>query len=537
MSRETGKARRSRIELGYYRRPDRLARLRGLLTLTAILVAAVFLAVESVWSGGRSAGGRVLEPSRLATKGPVARPHAMWDSDCAVCHAPFTPINASRWAPSVWAGSRAGDVRCKVCHAGPPHHASARDEDVPACAECHREHRGRDASLLAVDDSSCTSCHAELPKHRQLGAKRSTVALSVTQFDLAHHPDFTSAKAENTAARGRIKFSHARHLAPGMPLVEGSQPFTYEALAPADRARFGWKPNQSIQTRVHLSDCMPCHQLERDAPGDELGGKVGGKAPAGTSGEYMLSVTFENDCRACHALQFDRNLPDRQVRHGISPREVMAELRQFYASAAVNTDSALLRRTVPSAPVPGRPVVDDQQIEQAIALKVMTAGKLLFGPTVIEDVRNREQLSPGTRGCALCHHLKREGGDAVKAGDFASLEIEAVDTSPLWFKHARFDHTAHRALECASCHTGTLGSKVNPDPGLLPGIARCVECHAPERMVEGSSRGGAGVGCTECHRYHNGDHPGAGIGTRARRGAQRMSIEQFLRGALPQPDQ
>src|SRR5438128_649526 len=133
MARETGKERRSRIELDYYHRPDPLARWRGRLTLVVILAAATLVAVGSIWSRDRSAGIRIPEPSRLATKGPLAQPHAIWDSECAACHVAFTPINASRWSPSLWSGSRAGDARCKVCHAGPAHHASQRAEDVPAC--------------------------------------------------------------------------------------------------------------------------------------------------------------------------------------------------------------------------------------------------------------------------------------------------------------------------------------------------------------------------------------------------------------------
>ncbi|MFI5458063.1 MAG: hypothetical protein ACHRXM_21720 [Isosphaerales bacterium] len=536
MARETGKQRRSRIELDYYRRSDVFSRWRGGLTLAAMLVAAGFVAVGSFWSRDHGASGRILEPSRLASKGPLAGPHAMWDSTCAACHVGFTPINGSRWSPSLWTGSPAGDVQCKTCHAGPPHHASQLARDVSACAECHREHRGRDSSLLAMDDAACTACHRDLSRHRQPGAGPLAVADVVTRFDLEHHPDFIASRAARGVDRGRIKFSHARHLARGLPLVEGGKPFTFDALVPADRARYGWKPNQPTQTPVHLVDCMPCHQLDGDEYARGLARKVAGQVPAHTAGAYMLPVTYENDCRACHPLRFDPNLPDRQIRHGLSPRDVVDELRRIYAAEAVKEDPALLRRFVAPAPVPGRAAPKDERVEQAIADKVLTGSRLLFGSGVDEAVRRREHLPLGRGGCVECHNLKPFAGPLVRVEAVASLEIEPVVMNSLSFEHARFDHTAHRALECAACHVGASNSKENPDPGLLPKIARCVECHSPARSSEGRARGGAGVACTECHRYHNGDHPAQGIGARARQGAARMSIEQFLNGVSPVRD-
>jgi len=252
--------------------------------------------------------------------------------------------------------------------------------------------------------------------------------------------------------------------------------------------------------------------------------------PVRTPGAYMLPVTYENDCRSCHPLQFDRNLPDRHIRHGLSPREVLDELRQVYAVEAVKQDPALLRRTVGPPPYPGQAAPKDQQVEQAIADKVLTAAKLLFGSAVDEAVRRREQLPLGRRGCVECHNLKPSARPLIRAEDVSSLEIESVVTNSLWFESARFDHTAHRALECAACHAGTSTSNENPDPSLLPKIGQCVECHAPPASAAGRARGGARVSCTECHRYHNGDHPARGVGASTRRGVVRMSVDQFLRG-------
>ena len=93
MIEETGKRRRSRIELGYYRTPDRFSRWRGRLCMIAILTAAAWLVISAI--AGRDAASHAwsLEPSRLASKGPLAQPHALWDSKCDACHVSFAPIN------------------------------------------------------------------------------------------------------------------------------------------------------------------------------------------------------------------------------------------------------------------------------------------------------------------------------------------------------------------------------------------------------------------------------------------------------------
>jgi hypothetical protein len=71
---------------------------------------------------------------------------------------------------------------------------------------------------------------------------------------------------------------------------------------------------------------------------------------------------------------------------------------------------------------------------------------------------------------------------------------------------------------------------------LLPGISVCIQCHgsAPSSLT-GLASGGAGSGCTECHRYHNGDQPLQGLGASARGvpSKERLSVEQFQGGETP----
>jgi hypothetical protein len=85
---------------------------------------------------------------------------------------------------------------------------------------------------------------------------------------------------------------------------------------------------------------------------------------------------------------------------------------------------------------------------------------------------------------------------------------------------------AHRAVDCKACHDDVSKSTSNADV-LFKKIDVCQECHAPPG---GSTPGGARHDCAECHNYHNGDYPLAGLGAAARDVAHDRSIQDFLSG-------
>jgi hypothetical protein len=249
-----------------------------------------------------------------------------------------------------------------------------------------------------------------------------------------------------------------------------------------------------------------------------------------TAGDFMLPVTYENHCRACHPLQFDPRIPDRSIRHGLSAREVVDELRRLYTSDVIAREPNLLRRFVPPRPIPGPPGAGEVvRAGEAVEDKVVSAIKLLFVTNAGEAARAREGLSAGRRGCIECHELKASPAALVSSHDAESLEIRPVAVRSLWFESARFNHSKHRAVECASCHKGAAESK-DQSGSLLPGVAECIDCHAPAAVRNGLARGGVSAACTECHWYHNGDHPAQGLGATARRGAAPLSLERFFGG-------
>jgi len=439
--------------------------------------------------------------------------------------------------PQWQAGSQVINGQCQACHAGPLHHGQPNAGELSACAECHRDHRGQDASLVRVDDSTCTSCHSNLAEHRSATAKplARPVTGSVSRFDgnAAHHPEFRALEKDP----GRLEFNHALHQAKGFTLQKGGKDFTFAQVAEAERTRFGWSPAQGLDSAVPPLGCGSCHKLD-SREYVETGARTatsGAILPARAARAYLLPVTYENHCRACHPLEFDAKSSGKKVRHGLSPREVLDDLRQFYSAQAVEADPKLLGRFIPPRPKPGSPPESPfVQARQAVDDKVLTAARILFGSSVDDETLRREELPAGRRGCVECHHLSGATGPLVRSDAISKIDIVPVKVPTVWFERAAFDHSAHRAVDCIACHSAAQRSKRSSDV-LLPGITNCLQCHGPSSDGGGQARGGAGNSCTECHRYHNGDHPLEGIGARARGVDARQTIEQFLRGTRKQP--
>jgi predicted CXXCH cytochrome family protein len=528
---ETGKERRSRIELDYYRRRDRFAEWRGWLALLVIAAAAGWLGVEAVANRVRPMGSGSLEPKRLASKGPLTRSHAMWDSTCEACHAPFTPIDSSRWSPAL-AGSNAGEIGCRTCHEALRHHREEKQDQVPGCAICHRDHRGRDASLLVMDDSACTRCHGDLPQHRISGRAGLSVAAQITRFDgnPAHHPEFTIRPPGRATDVRRVKFNHQRHLASGLTMEPGGVRVTYAQLAALHPDRDAWPAEARLDLPVQLG-CSACHQLE----GEEA---TIGKTPAdssrtarGAAGTYMLPVRYDRHCAACHPLTFDSHFPKQEVRHGESPDMVIEELRQFYSAKTVSADKTFLDHFVPLRPPPDRPPgPSEQRLAAAIEAKVLTAAKELFAHRINPSARQRQSLPLSARACVECHNLKPHTKPPMRSSDFVALEIEPVLMTPVWFVSAAFDHSAHRAMECAACHAEVSRSKANGDRPLLPGAAVCANCHRADTGLGFVGFASASAACTECHRYHGGDRSRTGDGVYTHHGTGELSADQFKKG-------
>jgi hypothetical protein len=409
--------------------------------------------------------------------GPVSVAHAGWESSCETCHAPGVPAGSGR----VESG------RCRSCHAGTEHHDMCQNFEAQ-CADCHKEHRGRDAPLRRVNDDSCTRCHSNLPAHFNPDEVALHCAPHVRVFGRPpDHPTFP------TADPGRLKFNHALHMSAGLVPDRDGKPFgealTYGQL-PAEYRDSHFKKTSAADP-VQM-ECVTCHKRDPADAGPAL--PATGLGSARAPGTYMLPIAYERDCKACHPLPYDPQNADRKVPHGLQPPEVHRFLELTCLDDYLCEGPAFLNRRLPARP--GAPPVAGWPAgsEEAKALKIVRG-----------EVEAAERyLYSGATTCGKCHYYE------PSAEGPAPRRIVPTNLPEVWFRHAYFGHTAHRALDCLACHAGAATSTAASDV-LVPGMDTCLQCHA-----QGSGGwAGARNDCALCHVYHHADTPLAGAGVLA----------------------
>jgi predicted CXXCH cytochrome family protein len=455
-----------------YRRDDRISRARIWLPLGAILAAGAWWGVEH-WC--RGAGPY--------SPGPLAAVHASWETRCEVCHVDARPLGGENWLAVATGQAHVADAQCTSCHAVPVHHAREEPGAVPACAACHREHRGPLARLTRVADDMCTSCHRDLDLHYRGGTSQGDrVHGVVTSFNRREHPEFGATRAIKDP--GTIAFNHKLHLSAGLSNVpDPVAPFTLDRLPPATRSYYRrWaRPDGVIQL-----DCASCHHPDGQAA--SVAGALDGLPasavrPARSDGALMQPILYERDCQACHPLSIPRGPKEPYaVRHRLQPAELEEVLRGYYTGqflkGALGGDAAILTR-----PLPGK---NPQRADERKTAR----------DVIDRHVAADTALLLGASTCQKCHPSLAADRTRVEPGRMPQV----------WFERAKFDHAAHRGVACLDCHAGAAESQRSTDV-LLPGIAVCVKCHAPLNETDAVATGGARFDCVECHRYHDGDHP------------------------------
>jgi hypothetical protein len=534
MMRETGKDRWNRIPKDYFKKSDKIHRTKFLLSVGALVLALGWWASGQDWTGSWI---RTTDLNSLRTNhGPVAEVHRSWENKCEVCHVPFEPIDGRPLLSSVSTpASRSSDQLCIACHAGPSHHENAIETDVKGCAECHRDHRGREASLVRLNDMECTRCHADLKSHmKEAGPRKFENAINAFALGEGNHPSFrpeaaSYADPKKPVELSKLKFNHALHMSPGLTKNLGDSPYTIDKIpVKAEQARYQADP----KTKAVILECASCHVL--DATDLKPGSRT---APAGypatdrAGGKYYLPVTFEGSCRACHIQTYApiTTGPDAlpiEATHGIPPAEVSQAVRANYAALVVAEDPQILDTYIPKARLRGK-TPTDTKVKDRVDSLVKAAEEVLF---------------KSESGCVECHYT----ADGKPDGDW-SQGVAATRVPQVWFTHAQFDHTAHRGVSCRDCHAEAfaIDDSGKPVPNasvvhtdvLNPNIDNCVKCHAPQSgggffSRPSSMTGGVRFDCNECHTYHNGKHPLAGPGALAEDAGQHRSIDDFIAGAL-----
>ncbi len=127
----------------------------------------------------------------------------------------------------------------------------------------------------------------------------------------------------------------------------------------------------------------------------------------------------------------------------------------------------------------------------------------------------RKQIIAGkvVDACGKCHQGITPGPEAQPE----AFKISDQKIPQVWLTRSHFSHAYHAMVSCVSCHAQAPGSTDTKDV-MLPGVASCRECHAPNATPSGSA---APFDCVLCHTYHE----------RLPQSVQgRMTIDQMRRG-------
>jgi hypothetical protein len=429
-----------------------LAWLLGLLALLIGLAWPIQAFYDRQQAHSHGAG---FQADQLWSSGPLSRAHAGLAHDCGACHAkPFESVR---------------DKACLACHAEVHAHAdpfrlaSARPElgrwgriqlavkavfNLPPgrCIDCHVEHRGARA-MAATPQHFCADCHVGLKGRLpdsglgdagDFGRVHPEFAPTLIAGWSGEHPLVRrSSLAFHPREQSGLKFPHALHLAAAGSVAQMARTLT---------GRYG-----------AALGCADCHRPNAD-------------------GVRFEPVEMERDCGACHSLAFDRvGGTIRTLRHD-DPAQVVAELREYYRFRTAPRPPSLApaSRRLPGA---AATVIERTQFVRGAGLPGA-------------DQAIRAVFSPGG-ACYDCHRIEMPPPGSL------AYKVAPVAFPDRYLRHGWFDHRAHAAQSCASCHAASR-SQSSADL-LIPGIATCRLCHGGEQ----TSKPVAST-CAMCHDYHLG---------------------------------
>jgi hypothetical protein len=418
------------LDPGYFRESRWLRRTVRWLSWGAVVAGAVLVAL-TLWPGRRS----------IYQAGPLSPAHRMFNDDCARCHTePFEVTR--RLSPAQAALHTVPDEVCEQCHEGALH--NEQQDHTPACAGCHREHRGAESLAANVADSHCTACHRDL--HRKDGQ---TAQFQNVDSFAGDHPEFGLWRGEPPTDPGHVHFNHKVHLQP-----DGVR-------APRGRT-------------VKL-ECTSCHQ-----PGPDR--------------RYPEPINYERHCAECHPLSV-------QVLGDTGDKGAQAAAEQFRKTPAPHRPPAEVRAALRERFlqfVHDHPTILAAKAESPSGRPIPGSHPASAPPTgdsagwVDYQLRETERaLFDGPGGCRHCHVSAGVTPAARRPEDLP--QYQPSNLLARWYPHSRFDHDAHRMLTCTECHAAT--DSTTAADVLLPRIETCRRCHNPQAGVRSD--------CVDCHVYHH----------------------------------
>ncbi len=341
------------------------------------------------------------------------------------------------------------DQSCQRCHTRHNFHEPNVARDF-SCSACHNEHLGGGA-MKAPDSANCVVCHGDrefmdasfakgknLPPgafdyrsdHGQIVFKTPRPERGYTQVFTSFatdHPEF-QVHAQRLKESNTLKFNHRLHLSNSVRKENGD----------------------------HL-DCVNCHKPD-------------------FSFAFRQQISFEENCRECHSLQFDKRNPKLQLPHGNpeATRDFLRSLETQYADLGRQNG-----------------VTEKRALENFVRNQMRTlqqesrTGEDLERDVFFSTERKSLDGRPLYSGCAFCHEVQPRGAMVPK--------IVKPQIPDRWLARGRFDHAKHLTVDCTHCHKASQSDRT--EDILLPTKASCVTCHSP--------KGGVRSDCATCHGFHS----------------------------------
>lgn len=470
--------------------------------VVAALVAAFFL------------GDAFFGSARTVAHGPLSASHALFGSDCASCHTPMQGVEDANCATchekvgSADLGAYSFD-RHYLYRSGDPDRSAPSTREV-ACAACHREHEGRDASLVTTSDATCLSCHegGSFPEG---------------------HPEFEFA-AENVPDPADLRFPHVLHVnevREELDLGPDLEEACLSCHTPEPDGR-GFEPldfeQQCDQCHLNRSSSTPWLPVASgEGPGVLPLAEIRGGGAPGTEwarfwnpdefteldGEIRKQPVYHEDPWVLHNL--------RELRRTLYPGAELADLLDASADPDLREPETLpaeaaatLRewirslRGTPSGDVQDELAGLDELLDRvedrldeplpSVDLTRYEVGLAHRAADLDDPDAYRSVVDSLTAECATCHVVER-------------ATIRRVQKEQRTLVRFEFDHRAHVThARCLDCHTSIPvrdavaegeyelpASQDRAEIQNLPAVETCATCH---------DDGAAPNECTSCHVFH-----------------------------------
>jgi hypothetical protein len=466
----------------------------------------VFLLVV-IGSIGIALAYRQFGHKEFFSTGPISANHAKFANRCEVCHDQADPDLAkalrlpeaaklAKLSPAESAGGPHGrvdlgspeellasmatlrkyDEACIKCHEPYQLHQPAANAlmlrefynemglvHAGSCSTCHKEHQGPGKMQLPPSNNcrSCPNDPARLVQDLTLlktAARLASPRAEVRTFKLG---------TQNDGVRRFIPPRAAPHHPVAFDTFDGKHPpFGYEQTGLSDPAQIKYNHSRHRQADVvgtngqKQIDCIQCHKL-------------------GADGVFMQRVDFNNDCRRCHSLTFDPEVPEMELPHG-HPQGI----RDFLAKLASGYQLAGIKRGIPandtarlSEFVQGRLVALGQQLQPIInsglnpALALERRIFYVGDTTATQRLTTKSNTTQSFPACTKCHTIPETAPGILPV-------VAPTNIADRWLTRGPFTHAPHLHMQCVDCHPAALASTKTSDI-LMPPKAICADCHRP----------------------------------------------------------